>query len=286
MEERQCLPCRPIAKFAASLCCAVVLRNSKRMLRVATAAPIGLTQSPDDVLPVYLDSCDHGTVRWSYPRGALRIVVRRSSKAEPEFQACFRVGARSSGALVYIETPQGDLVPGPGARAKCVLSHEGAVVVYVVARPFEAASSVGTSKKPQLTMTYTTGQPVASFERLEGWEECRPCTETELRESYCFSDLVAEAMVRNTTLDPDHRSINWWLSVSQTHRGRMPEYVTRPTRCGFPRDTQEARLILARWHLGRASVTCAPKLSQWERLVRRGKPQCKYEGETAGTDNT
>ncbi|KAH9365119.1 hypothetical protein HPB48_014066 [Haemaphysalis longicornis] len=180
--------------------------------------------------------------------------------------------------------PQGDLVPGPGARAKCVLSHEGAVVVYVVARPFEAASSVGTSKKPQLTMTYTTGQPVASFERLEGWEECRPCTETELRESYCFSDL--EAMVRNTTLDPDHRSINWWLSVSQTHRGRMPEYVTRPTRCGFPRDTQEARLILARWHLGRASVTCAPKLSQWERLVRRGKPQCKYEGETAGTDNT
>ncbi|KAK8762719.1 hypothetical protein V5799_026016 [Amblyomma americanum] len=148
----------------------------------------GLAQSSGGVLPVYLDSCHSGTVRWSQPRGALRIVLRATDRRahHRQFQACFRLEARSSGALVYLETAQGDLVPGPGVRAKCVLSRGGSVVAYAVASP--GASSWG-KMRHQLTMTYTTGQPVASFERLEGWEECRPCTETELRERYCLSDL-------------------------------------------------------------------------------------------------
>lgn len=225
----------------------------------------GLSQPPEPgVLPVYLDSCDSGTVRWSYPRGALRIVLQ----APQEFQACFRVAAGSSGALVYVA--QGGLVPGPGLRAKCVLSNRGSAVVYAVAK---AAARAGN----KLTLTYTTSQPVASFERLQGWEDCRPCTATELRESYCLSDLVAEATVRNATLHSDRQSIYWWLSVTETHRGRKPDYVTRPARCGFPRDTREPRLILARWHLGRPIVTCAPKLSQWKRLLVQDKVQCNYE---------
>nr|XP_050028984.1 meteorin-like protein [Dermacentor andersoni] len=230
----------------------------------------GLGQSPEDVLPVYLSSCDSGTVRWSYPRGALRIVIR-GPPSQREFQACFRVAADSSGALVYAETAQGSLVPGPGVRAKCVLSNRGSAVVYAV------ASAARTGKRAKLTLTYTTSQPVASFERLEGWEDCRPCTETELRESYCLGDLVAEATVRNATLHSDRQTIYWWLSVTRTHRGRMPDYVTRPARCGFPRDTQEPRLILARWHLGRPIVTCAPKLLQWKRLVGQDRVQCNYE---------
>ncbi|KAH7959770.1 hypothetical protein HPB49_013697 [Dermacentor silvarum] len=207
-------------------------------------------KSPEDVLPVYLSSCDSGTVRWSYPRGALRIVIQ-GPPAQREFQACFRVAADSSGALVYAETAQGGLVPGPGVRAKCVLSNRGSAVVYAV------ASAARAGKRAKLTLTYTTSQPVASFERLEGWE-------------------VAEATVRNATLHSDQQSIYWWLSVTETHRGRMPDYVTRPARCGFPRDTQEPRLILARWHLGRPIVTCAPKLLQWKRLMVQDKVQCNY----------
>ncbi|KAL1429573.1 hypothetical protein MTO96_016087 [Rhipicephalus appendiculatus] len=213
------------------------------------------SQPREGVLPVYLSACDSGTVRWSRPGGALRIVLR----AQREFQACFRVSADSSGALVYVA--QGGLLPGPGLRAKCVLSNRGSVVVYAVA----------TAAANKLILTYTTSQPVASFERLQGWEDCRPCTATELRESYCLSDLVAEATVRNATYHSDQQNIYWWLSVTETHRGRKPDYVTRPARCGFPRDTQEPRLILARWHLGRPVVTCAPKLSQWKRLLVQEK---------------
>ncbi|KAL3182610.1 hypothetical protein MRX96_034527 [Rhipicephalus microplus] len=201
----------------------------------------------EGVLPVYLSACDSGTVRWNHVRGALRIVLQ----AQREFQACFRVSADSSGALVYV-APRGNLLPGPGLRAKCVLSNRASVVVYAVAT---AAARAGS----RLSLTYTTSQqPVASYERLQGWE-------------------VAEATVRNATYHSDEQSIYWWLSVTKTHRGRKPDYVTRPARCGFPRDTREPRLILARWHLGHPVVTCAPKLSQWKKLWVQEKVGCNPE---------
>nr|XP_037276047.1 uncharacterized protein LOC119168543 [Rhipicephalus microplus] len=207
----------------------------------------GLSQPFEGVLPVYLSACDSGTVRWNHVRGALRIVLQ----AQREFQACFRVSADSSGALVYV-APRGNLLPGPGLRAKCVLSNRASVVVYAVAT---AAARAGS----RLSLTYTTSQqPVASYERLQGWE-------------------VAEATVRNATYHSDEQSIYWWLSVTKTHRGRKPDYVTRPARCGFPRDTREPRLILARWHLGHPVVTCAPKLSQWKKLWVQEKVGCNPE---------
>ncbi|KAH7932016.1 hypothetical protein HPB52_025004 [Rhipicephalus sanguineus] len=218
----------------------------------------GLSQPPEPgVLPVYLDSCDSGTVRWSYPRGALRIVLQ----APQEFQACFRVAAGSSGALVYVA--QGGLVPGPGLRAKCVLSNRGSAVVYAVAK---AAARAGN----KLTLTYTTSQPVASFERLQGWEESIDGPPRSPDQNRKWRATRRRARF-------DRQSIYWWLSVTETHRGRKPDYVTRPARCGFPRDTREPRLILARWHLGRPIVTCAPKLSQWKRLLVQDKVQCNYE---------
>lgn len=89
--------------------------------------------------------------------------------------------------------------------------------------------------------------------------------------------------MQNATLEPDKRSVRWLLSVSHTHRGRMPEYVTRPARCGFPRDTQQPRLVIARWHLGRPVVTCAPTLTQWQRLESQGKLECTSETDMAET---
>ncbi|KAH8041754.1 hypothetical protein HPB51_017574 [Rhipicephalus microplus] len=115
----------------------------------------------------------------------------------------------SSGALVYV-APRGNLLPGPGLRAKCVLSNRASVVVYAVAT---AAARAGS----RLSLTYTTSQqPVASYERLQGWE-------------------VAEATVRNATYHSDEQSIYWWLSVTKTHRGRKPDYVTRPARASDSR---------------------------------------------------
>ncbi|KAH6932201.1 hypothetical protein HPB50_003695 [Hyalomma asiaticum] len=134
---------------------APIRRSTSRRHVSCDWAQSGLSQSPEQVLPVYLESCDSGTVRWSYPRGALRIVLQ----AQKEFQACFRVAADSSGVLVY--AAQGGLVPG--LRAKCVLSSRGSAVVYAV-----AGRQAG--KSDQLILTYTTSLPVVSFERLEGWE--------------------------------------------------------------------------------------------------------------------
>ncbi|KAG0417184.1 hypothetical protein HPB47_005820 [Ixodes persulcatus] len=224
----------------------------------------GLNQSRDSVVPVYL-GCEAGTVRWSYPRGALRVVLKGP---EPEFEACLTL-SRRSGALAYVEAADG-LLPAPTSSRspRCYTSREGIVAVYVESRSAPIRRRV-------MTLTYTVGR--ARPRRLAGPSsgECRPCTETELREEYCTSDFVAEAVVKETIPDAERHWTHFRLFVSQNHRNYLPDLVSKPRRCGHFKTGSEPLLVMARWHLGHAMVTCAPRLSQWQLLTSRSSlPRC------------
>ncbi|CAN7983354.1 unnamed protein product [Ixodes hexagonus] len=200
----------------------------------------GLNQSWDSVLPVYL-GCEAGTVRWSYPRGALRVVLKGP---EPEFEACLRL-PRRSGALAYVEGADG-LLPAPtSSRTRCYRSRGGIVAVYVESRSAPIGRRV-------MTLSYAVGP--ARLEGLANW---------------------GEAVVKATIPDTERRWTHFRLAVLQNHRNYLPDLVSRPPRCGHFRTGSEPLLVMARWHLGHALVTCAPRLSQWKHLTSRSTvPRC------------
>ncbi|CAN8028914.1 unnamed protein product, partial [Ixodes persulcatus] len=226
----------------------------------------GLNQSRDSVVPVYL-GCEAGTVRWSYPRGALRVVLKGP---EPEFEACLTLSMRS-GALAYVEAADG-LLPAPTSSrsSRCYTSREGIVAVYVESRSAPIRRRV-------MTLTYTVGR--ARPRRLAGPSsgECRPCTETELREEYCTSDFGLQN--GHFRLDSHHnkQKLRHSFMVAEVSAPACFAYLdysfrrsdqcfvlTQPRRCGHFKTGSEPLLVMARWHLGHAMVTCAPRLSQWQ----------------------
>ncbi|CAN7977663.1 unnamed protein product, partial [Ixodes persulcatus] len=203
----------------------------------------GLNQSRDSVVPVYL-GCEAGTVRWSYPRGALRVVLKGP---EPEFEACLTL-SRRSGALAYVEAADGLLPTPTSSRSpRCYTSREGIVAVYVESRSAPIRRRI-------MTLTYTVGR--ARPRGLAG-------------------PSSGEAVVKETIPDAERNWTHFRLFVSQNHRNYLPDLVSKPRRCGHFKTGSEPLLVMARWHLGHAMVTCAPRLSQWQLLTSRSSlPRC------------
>ncbi|GFQ96936.1 meteorin-like protein, partial [Trichonephila clavata] len=96
------------------------------------------SSSSTGVQPVYL-RCKEGGVRWEYPRGALRVVLRMGH-SDKDFQGCLKVMANSSGANLYLEGLQklhllqrynhSDSVN----RERCFRSVGGQVAFFIEAR--------------------------------------------------------------------------------------------------------------------------------------------------------
>lgn len=111
----------------------------------------GLTDSSAEhsVRPVRLDRCWAGTVRWSYPRGALRVVFRLTGAGGGrEFRVCLKPD-RLDGVRVLLDGAPRRLIPVYGHRAtpapphrpRCFKSVGGAAAFYVEAA--DGRSSAG-----------------------------------------------------------------------------------------------------------------------------------------------
>jgi len=102
----------------------------------------GLTSdsSEHSVRPVRLDRCWAGTVRWSYPRGALRVVFRLTgTSGGREFRVCLKPD-RLDGVRVLLDSAPRRLIAvydyrtaGEPLRSRCFKSVGGTAAFYVEA---------------------------------------------------------------------------------------------------------------------------------------------------------
>ncbi|GLH02909.1 Meteorin-like protein [Gryllus bimaculatus] len=99
----------------------------------------GLSGPERGVSPVYL-RCAQGRLDWSYPRGALRVLLRLGG-AGHDFRGCVRLGERAAGARLFLEGPR-SLAPlfededgAPRRLARCFRSRGGQAALYVESVP-------------------------------------------------------------------------------------------------------------------------------------------------------
>ncbi|KAK6624099.1 hypothetical protein RUM44_010957 [Polyplax serrata] len=152
----------------------------------------GLSLSPSQgrgVTPVYL-RCTQGHVTWSYPRGALRVLLRLPN-GDRDFRGCIKVTPEFAGARLFVEgrrslSPLFSLDDGAHKQLiRCFQSKKGQAAIYV-----EASNDSGDFKKEVAGFSYDL-HPVPRGSSVSDLinEGCRPCSKREMAHAFCTNDL-------------------------------------------------------------------------------------------------
>ncbi|XP_054720500.1 meteorin-like protein isoform X2 [Uloborus diversus] len=237
---------------------------------------------PRGVQPLYL-RCTRGHIKWHYPRGALRALLRPRLT---NFQGCIRVSANSTGARLFLEGEK-RLYPlyraddgKPEDYHRCFTSRRGQVALYIEADP-----PLDILRKDVVEFSYDL---VPQENLADDMEECRPCNDNEILAAYCTSDFIVQGTV--SALSHNNAAQTSELSVRATaiKRDSPPKswhntkYVTlhRPLKCGTKAGMGEF-LFLGRWRLSKPVIHCAPRLSHWKEIRRKalaeGVNQCQLD---------
>lgn len=235
----------------------------------------GLHQGePRGVKPLYL-RCTQGHIKWHYPRGALRTLLRPPLS---NFQGCIRVSANSTGARLYLEGERKLFPlfrPGDGKSAelhRCFTSRRGQVALYVEADP-----PTDLLRKDTIEFTYDL---VAQEDLTDDMEECRPCNEEEILRSYCTSHFVVQGTVsslsHNTTVERSEVTVLAAKVIKDTppKSWNSTKYITlfRPLKCGTKVGRGEF-LFMGRFRLDLPIIHCVPRLVQWKEIKRKALEQ-------------
>ncbi|XP_066138128.1 meteorin-like protein [Euwallacea fornicatus] len=260
----------------------------------------GLTTPTSDkgVTPVYL-RCSAGKVKWLYPRGALRVLLRLPAQ-DRNFRACVKIRTTSKPGWpvtrVYLEGPR-SLIPlhrgeGELQPMRCFNSKNYQAAIYIEAtdeRSFEKQfSEVEYDLQPLQRGVY-------SYDPLE---ECRPCSDEEMANVFCSSDLVTRGIIHsvenNDHLEQSlvtvkitklirHSAADDFLEKVESNDilpgpfSSKQVTVTVPQHCGINHGLGEF-VFMARRKLGDLSLVCAPRLETWALLSGRmnedGRSHC------------
>ncbi|XP_060535437.1 meteorin-like protein [Cylas formicarius] len=247
----------------------------------------GLTSSPTSkgVTPVYL-RCSAGKIKWLYPRGALRVLLRLPGR-DRDFRACVKLRGVKPTARVFLEGPR-SLVPlyadseaAPTAAIRCFNSKNGQAAVYI------EATEEQTYRRSVTDLEYDLQQLPKTTLAYDYAEECRPCSMAELAHVFCTSDLVTRGVI--LAIENDDAAETSRLSVKVTRlirhttaseeagpngvaaaAGDVDSAVTlnAPRRCGVSHGAGEF-VFMARKKLGDLTLQCAPRFEDWAALVVR-----------------
>lgn len=132
--------------------------------------------------------CAQGNIRWSFPQGALRVLLRLPS-ANRDFRGCIKVKSDFGGARIFIEGSR-SLSPlfavGDGGHSqlvRCFVSKHGQAALYVEATDASLRKQIAEFSYD--LQAVPKGSSVNDI--VNG--ECKPCSDQELALSYCTSDL-------------------------------------------------------------------------------------------------
>ena len=259
------------------------------------------------VVPVYL-RCSHGTIKWFYPKGGLRVVLRYGT-SNKNFRGCIRVARNTSNSVrMYIEGNQQlhklysyddqkhiDLL-------RCFVSIDGKIAIFVESEPLLTHDL---NDKQIVKFSYDLQSVSSKQELISEDEECKPCDDNQMLSLYCTSDFIIEGTIhtllhsnqleRSELTVRAHKIIkdpidNTYQTLGQNNsvsvdavmsRYGIVKYFTlhRPLKCQTKAGSGTEFLFMGRWLLGSPVISCAPKLSHWKHVKSRaqesGTNQCQ-----------
>ncbi|GIY06243.1 meteorin-like protein [Caerostris extrusa] len=228
---------------------------------------------------VYL-RCTAGRVRWEYPRGAVRVVLRAGGYPK-DCEGCLRVTVPSSGVSLYLE-----------GRERLHLLHRHSY--GLVARAQRCFSSV----EDQVTLFLESYSPDASLQkevfefiydlrpmRQKPHSECSPCSTKELIYAFCSSDFVARGTVLSLNHNEDLQRTEMTISGREILRDSEPRVFSRPIRTSrnetvltgvvhrpLQCDTKLGHgdfVFFGTWRLGDPMLNCVPRWTEWKKVRRK-----------------
>ncbi|KAL1517340.1 hypothetical protein ABEB36_001115 [Hypothenemus hampei] len=263
-----------------------------------TGSGLSTVQSDKGVTPVYL-RCAAGKIKWLYPRGALRILLRLPNQNK-NFRTCLKIRSTSKPgrpiARVYLEGPRSLISLFQGHEninlIKCFNSKNGQAAIYMEATDERSFDRQHTEIEYDL-------QPIPwSVYGYDPNEECRPCSMEEMAHIFCTSDLVARGTINSvenndvieqtlitfqvtklirhipSTEDFLRETEHNEIESSQPHKQIT---VIVPQHCGINHGLGEF-VFMAKRKLGDMRLLCAPRLETWSVLVNKlneeGKSYC------------
>lgn len=243
------------------------------------------------VQPVYL-RCAQGKVDWKYPRGALRVVLRRGTSSK-DFKGCLKAGKHFYGARIYLEghrTLHLLYSPNDGHHAqlpRCFTSRHGQVALYVEAEPSQTSVLL---KRNAVEFSYDLQlKPHSNY--VDSQEECKPCNDAELLRHYCTADFLAKGTISGIYQNEELQRTELMIRAKQVVRQNVAVFhpeeeldfhgmygtVHVPISCGAKHGGGQF-LFMGRMMLDNPVLMCAPRLEEWDAVrkvvLRNGSNQC------------
>lgn len=170
--------------------------------------------------------CAEGHIYWRTPYGAIRISLepklQHKHGINATFEACFLASAYHTAVKLSLDDPStGRLQPlivlSPGSpqmsREFCFQSSSGPIVLYVESELVRESVTLGL-----VQVDYDIRHLPGAGER--GDKDCRPCTDKEILEAVCSSDLVFSGTIDHVTHYPEFDETNLHLKVTKMIRQR------------------------------------------------------------------
>ncbi|XP_065161143.1 meteorin-like protein [Atheta coriaria] len=242
------------------------------------------------VTPVYL-RCTSGRIKWLYPRGALRVLLRLPGQ-DREFRACIKIHPdvdKHVPARLFLEGPR-SLLPlysnddGGNKLTRCFNSKNNQVAIYVETVDGDAV------EKRVAEFEYDLQPLPRGSKAFDPTEECRPCTSDELAHAFCTSDLVTRGTIHGIENDEDAETSQMAIKITKLIRHTTEDgddfdletnSLNAPTididnevvlnvaqRCGVSHGVGEF-VFMARRKLGELTLKCAPRLEDWAVLMHQ-----------------
>ncbi|XP_054155144.1 meteorin-like protein [Oppia nitens] len=265
------------------------------------------TDSDRVIVPVYL-RCSHGIVKWLYPKGGLRVVLKHGT-SDKEFRGCIRVARNTSKSVrMYVEGNQQlhklyafddnkdiDLL-------RCFVSNNGKIAIFVESEPSLSNDLI---YKDFVKFSYDLQSVSSKEELITDDEECKPCDDNQLLSQYCTSDFIIEGSINSLfhnkplersevtvrahrvikdPVDNTYQTLGHNNSVSVdaiiSQYGIVKHYtIYRPLRCRTKAGSGTEFLFIGRWLLGSPVISCAPKLEHWKHVkskaLESGTNECQ-----------
>ncbi|XP_050300753.1 meteorin-like protein [Anthonomus grandis grandis] len=263
-----------------------------------TGSGLSVPSSDKGVTPVYL-RCAAGKIKWMYPRGALRILLRLPSQ-DRNFRACIKMRTTAKPGrpvtTIYLEGPR-SLLPlyggeGDAKPMRCFNSRHGQAAIYIEAtdeRSFE---------KQFTEIEYDLQQLPKNSYGYDSSEECRPCSREEMAHIFCTSDLVARGIIHSVENKENLEISQMTVKITKLMRHTSAEEFLEeidsndivqspfsskqvtlniPQHCGVNHGLGEF-VFMARRKLGDLTLLCAPRLETWALLANKlneeGRSHC------------
>ncbi|XP_036446385.1 meteorin-like protein [Colossoma macropomum] len=217
--------------------------------------------------------CSAGSVRWLFPRLALRLLLKPNVASARPAALCIKASRASRGAAVYAERAgELQLLVEDGElpeQVHCVRTDgvQGAAI-FLQANPQSDFRRRAVSFRYELLQEKSIASKAA----------CRPCNDSEILQAICTSDFVIRGSIRNVSHHPERQTSVIEVEEARVYRqrssiferepimsGHWHGHIHTPLQCHVKAGAGQF-LFTGAEHFGEAWLSCAPRFKDFEEL--------------------